>query len=886
MKSKMKGEKNIKIKVFVSYAVIVILISAILYFTFDSFQKLTRSTDTLAKPNARIGLLHDIISSIYNAESHIRSYSLNDEERYLEDYFNELSTINEKVDSLYLLAQGDEFIIQTIDSINAELLSKTELLDQFMQVKKMNQGSAFYEQALNEILQATQEESRVKEITHQSVISDLPPQEKEQQTQEDIAQEKDNFFTRIRNFFTGGSSEDSSDDEEQLQESDERVAREVLHQIQTDSIITVYRDTEELMRDIEVTMMNMMNSMLKREQNIRRMENNILIEDKKVMDRIWEYITILEEYESANALKEAERAHATVQITTEKIFIIVVVSLLTLLLFSWLFVNDVNKSRFLKRQLIREKARAEDLLQVKQRFMANISHEIRTPLNSIVGFSDQLRKENLKSRSRKFVDAVSQSSYHLLQIVNDILDFSKMEAGKISLNRVPFNMNVILEEVHASLAVIAGEKNISFEMDSSELNNPNRMGDPLRIKQIILNISFNAIKFTHQGFVKIHVSDSDPETDSGQNPVKIRVSDSGIGIAEDAQKRIFEEFAQGDTQASRNYGGTGLGLSISKKLVELMQGTISVSSQQGKGSVFCVDLPMKVSEQPVEPEKAVPVAIQSGTVARILLVDDDRLNRMLFQSLFSSYEGITITEAKDASQGFQYLKSQQFDLIITDIQMPGTTGIEMAKQFRSHAGELNDRTPWLACTADITPETLQEIKENGMEDYLQKPLDEDILLKKVMELLHHFRPDDFVFQNQPQATPSSLKELPVREKDYSLEGLKAFTGNDPEALRTVIETFTQDTKEHLAKLENSAKRVNRQEVKQVVHNMSNMFGLLKAQKVMTHLRETDVLLQGSFSEKQWKATMHNLVDSTEKLIESLSTDMEIFTEPDTLNSKD
>jgi signal transduction histidine kinase/CheY-like chemotaxis protein len=870
--NKPKGERYIKVRVLFSYAIIFLLISSILYFTFDSFRKLTRSSDALAQPNLRISLLHDIVYTIYRAESNIRSYSLTEQEEYLNAYFDQLIVMNEMVDSLYQLAEGDQFIKQTIDSIHHQLLNKTQLLEQFIKIKRFDRNSVFYQSALDEILQVTEGEKKVREVTHQRIIGNtpMPITRPERAIVQDP--ENDNFFKRVRNFFSGSGKKPESREEKIRAEITD--ARLMVQEIRTDSIITVYHDTGQLREEIEKTMVKLMQSMVKKQQDIQRRENRILLEDKKVMDQIWEYITLLEDYEKSNAFTKAEDGHNTVNQTTKKIFVVVVASLIMILIFSWLFVNDINKSRFYKKQLIEEKAKAEKLVELKQRFMANISHEIRTPLNSILGFSEQLKKRNINHEQATYIGAIYQSSQHLLGLVNDILDFSKIEAGKARLEIRPVNIRTVTEEVYTLLKVMAQDKRLDFTIDISDLNHPWVMGDPLRIRQILLNIAGNAIKFTQKGYVKITVSDFISNENSKINHVRFRINDTGIGIPLADQEQIFEEFAQSDSRPSRNHGGTGLGLSISKRLVQLMDGTIELFSQPDKGTVFNIYIPLMICEEYIdvtqEPQQQLPDEIS----ADILLVDDDKLNRLLFKSILGTQRNITVVEADNALSAISIMQEQKFDMIISDIQMPGMSGLEMVKQLRSDTAALNLQTPVIACTADVTSETLDQIKDAGMNDYVLKPLDEKTVIEKIISVLlgsQGIDPHQADWNQKPLAT--EIIDAHQVEKPYDLTSLIAFTGDDHLSVANILNVFLEDTKKHLVILEQNLTHSNRKEIYGVVHKMSNMFGLLKAAKANKYLRILNKELENNISQEDLSENLTHLIDCTKEVVECLETDM-------------
>ncbi len=888
MRNRNIGEKHLKNKIFLSYILIIALISSIIYFTFNSFQQLTESSDALAQPNPRIGLLHKMIFTIYNAESNIRSYTLNEDEEILNAYFVELSRINEMVDSLYLLAGNDSFFLQTIDSINIQLLKKTQLLEQFIELKRYDQNSIFYQRALKEIVQITEKDSRVKEITHQTIVEPQQPEIPTEATSEEIAEERQSGFSRFWNsIFRRGDQE--PDDEmfadELEEESVDSLEAIAIEQIRTDSIITIYRDTDELKDDLENTLMRLARSMMQKQEELLMEENRLLIEDKKIMDRIWAYVTMLEDYERVNAVREAQNAHSTVKSTTEKIFIIVIFSLLVLIAFSLFVISDINKSRFYKNQLEHAKNRAEDLLQVKRRFMANISHEIRTPLNSIIGFSKQLEKKHHEKEQKTFVNAINQSSVHLLNMVNDILDFSKIEAGKIYLEDTYLNIKDVAEEVHNTLHIIAKEKKLHFTINTKNLNNYHVSGDPIRIRQILLNIAGNAIKFTEKGSVKMFLSDYVKIENPDISYVSVKITDTGVGIAPADQKRIFEEFAQSDNQVSRKFGGTGLGLSISKKLVELMSGSIDLVSRKGKGTTFTIHLPLKIAEKPDKKLTIEPLKTDKKLTAKILLVEDDKLNRLLLKSVFTDFPKISLTEAEDAIKGLELIQNVKFNLIITDIQMPGMSGIEMVREMKQLPDSINYRTPILAFTADITQENIIEIQQNGIDDFIPKPVDEDQLMNKISGLLKVERnfnlTEEFDEKNHQENLIVNEKNTsgPVHNL-YDLAGLKRFTGNDTKSLTMLMEAFIEDTEKHISELQEGIKLKNLQSISQVAHKMSNMLEILIVNDTIQSLKNLSRIKENKISDQEIEENVAQLIGISKKLLINLKADLEELTVKD------
>jgi signal transduction histidine kinase/CheY-like chemotaxis protein/HPt (histidine-containing phosphotransfer) domain-containing protein len=658
-------------------------------------------------------------------------------------------------------------------------------------------------------------------------------------------------------------------------------AQELMQKFRTDSIVIYYRDTDALREEIENTMIQLMQSVQERQQYAQRLENRILMEDKRVMDRIWHHITLLEDHETMKDLEQAELAHQTVNRTTERIFIFVAVSMLILMIFSWLFVNDVNKSKYYRNQLIEERIKAEHLVEVKQRFMANISHEIRTPLNSIIGFSERLQKVKLGKEPDTYVRAINKSSGHLLDIVNDILDFSKIEAGKIKLRLKPFDIRLLVEEVHNTLSVIAEQKNIDFTLESGELQKPLLIGDPLRIKQILLNIAGNALKFTSEGWVKIQINDNLSTENPSLNVIRVRVSDSGPGISPEEKDRIFEEFSQADSRITRKYGGTGLGLSISKKLVEMMDGSIELYSQKGKGATFTIFLPLMVTDEIVSESKPGLTKTLDEPDMKVLVVDDDRLNRMLIRSIFDKYKGVIIAEADNAKSAIKMLSKNSYDLIISDVQMPDMSGIEMIQLLRNNNESSNSKIPAIACTADITTETMTELLNVGFMDCILKPFDESTLINKVLKFYDGQRdgteaslPVTVIMEDRNENLAFIENELP-----FDLKKLKEFTGNDQQTIIPILEAFIEDTELNLSIIKKSIKKGDIDELSGVAHKMSNMFEMLGSDEAAMELKKLSRSKESGLTCEEIKLGFARIKPLAKKLIDGLSDYLKGIKEP-------
>ncbi len=378
-------------------------------------------------------------------------------------------------------------------------------------------------------------------------------------------------------------------------------------------------------------------------------------------------------------------------------------------------------------ELVAAKNKALEAKKIKDEFLSNMSHEIRTPINAILGFVKILEKNTTDEKNIEYLKIISSSSHLLLHIINDILDLSKIENDKLIIDAHPINPRTELMKVVDLFSMMGKEKSISIKSSIDEATPECLEGDLLRIKQIVFNFLSNALKFTPNN-KNIFI-----DTKYKEGVLYISVKDEGIGMSEDAKNKIFNAFEQADNSTTRKFGGTGLGLAISLKLAKLMNGDITIDSQENNGSTFTLSIPLKTcTEELKEIATSTDEDQDKKYNGNILVAEDNKTNQMLLKVILEDYH-ITYTIANDGVEAVDMFKDSKFDLVLMDENMPNMTGSEAFKKIREYEKKNNlKETPVIALTANVMQKDVNKFKKLGMNDFLAKPIDTD-QLEKVLD---------------------------------------------------------------------------------------------------------------------------------------------------------
>ena len=398
---------------------------------------------------------------------------------------------------------------------------------------------------------------------------------------------------------------------------------------------------------------------------------------------------------------------------------------------------DVTNTKEYEKKLKKAKILAEEGTKAKSQFLANMSHEIRTPLNGIIGMTQILEGTRLTKKQMEYVDIIATSGDNLLMLINDILDFSKIEAGKINFINENFLLKKPFKEVRDILSLRAEEKGIIINCNIDN-NVPDYVtGDEYRLKQIILNLANNAIKFTEKGFININIEYLGK--DKGKHKIKVSVEDTGIGINKEDLKDLFKSFSQLDASSTKQYGGTGLGLAISKRLVQMMEGEIGVKSKKDVGSTFWFTAKFNEGVPPVKKEETKASGQNSELKTKnglVLVVEDNLINQKI--TAFSlTKAGMKVTIANNGKEAVELFRKQHFDVILMDIQMPVMDGFDATKAIRNieKSKQNNSHTPIIALTANAMQGDAERCLNAGMDDYISKPFKLENLIKVLDKMI-------------------------------------------------------------------------------------------------------------------------------------------------------
>jgi PAS domain S-box-containing protein len=497
--------------------------------------------------------------------------------------------------------------------------------------------------------------------------------------------------------------------------------------------------------------------------------------------------------------------------------------------------RDISKLKETTKELERAKDVAERSLKIKERFLANMSHEIRTPMNGIIGMLDLISSTQLDKEQSEYIKTINKSSQTLLNILNDILDLSKIEAGKMELRQDPFQLVKTIEKVYDlfSQQALLSDNVLYYHIDEKI---PDWIvSDETRLIQVLSNLTSNAIKFSRKKG-NINISLRLIKSVRKEHTFKVTIKDSGIGISENDQKTLFQNFHQIDNSTTKNFGGTGLGLAISKELAKSMNGDIGVVSTPGLGSTFWFTFKAKeIASKKVQLTQTDPSFTKQfvNKAPRVLLVDDNDVNRKVAKGILEK-SGCEIIEAIDGYQAIRLAKKGDYDLIFMDIQMPKMSGVKATQKIK--ALKLKDPPPIIAMTAYSMEEDRQKFLDSGLDDYLAKPIKADVLINKVKSWLE-FEP------NQITVEPISEQSKALVINQNTINQLAKFGGY--ELIETTLVDFEEEAEMLVKNTKKFLKKKDYKAMKGELHTLKGNAGTLGIEKLSKQAASIEKLLKAN-----------------------------------------
>lgn len=779
--------KSIGRKVFLSFFVLLILSIAAFFYSYLGVVNLSDTLSNAPASTQKLTLINHTLVKIYESETNAKLYAASADNSFLRDYVEQNAVIDSNLQVLRNISFDAEQQLQ-LGNILIIQNQKSKVINDIIQLNRQKSKRADFRTVFK-----TKSDSSDLELKHK-IYSSVGSSEPVEQP----LVKKRTFFQRLKALF--------KDDETPVTTAKLGVQRKI------DSVTVKQTKKDNSIVQLKSKIANMQAANEINERLFRKQEVELLKRDKLLTDRMLYHITMMSKQEMKLNNQQIDKFNGATNRYMQKLILLGFSSLLVIIFFLVLIFRDIRLTVQMQRKVEESNEKIQELLKVKERFLANMSHEIRTPLSAIIGFSDFLLRK--KSYSEEEVGAINSSAKHLHAIVNEILDYSKVESNIVELEYTSFSLEKFLQEISSEMVIKAKEKGIGLNVNLGALPPAVRL-DRLRLKQVMLNLISNAIKFTSEGEVVVNAYQH-------ENTLRIEVVDTGIGIPESAQSKIFEEFTQADGSVARKFGGTGLGLSISRKLVMLMGGSLLLRSEEKVGSTFTVEFPYDLvcSALADNDEKA---TFTQPIASKLLFIDDDSYVRLLVAKILTA-NNISFDVAENGAQGVEMCRKGIYGLVVTDLHMPGMSGIEVVKSIKTYS----TAAKVLFLSADMTKSMTDEMVAVGADGILQKPFTEVELLTAISNIMQVQRT---VFQDD-------------RRPLCDLSKVTAFIGDDKEELRQIVGAFIASADESISYIDQHRKVGNEFEVAERAHKLLTGFRQFEVTKGVEYLREIEKCRSG------------------------------------------
>ncbi|HIB36632.1 ATP-binding protein [Mesonia sp.] len=807
--------KSITFKVLFGYILLTIFAVVTVWFIYGKVENLTQSNKLGNVNNKRLILISEAVTNLYTAEGISRNIIQNQNPENITIFNEQLDTISVLLESLKsTYPKGDSTVID-LDSINRLLTLKKQNLVELLKLRKENGSENYYDRVLNEL-------------------------EKTNYLFED-----DNYNERLKSY--------KPHVREVLVKYLEYAKQDNANKLTQQSADSLINTMKSVLSKLENEEIEYQNSVLSKENELLETDRDLTVQIRKLRSQI-------EQEEVQKSVTQVASAQETLNETSNLIIILGVACVLTILLFVILIFRDTNRSQKYRSELEKSKAYAELLLKRREQFMAAVTHDLRSPLTTITGYSDLLLKTELSEKQQHYLEKLQKSSGYILHLVNDLLDFSKLESGKINVEKLPFTPANLIKDSVDGIIPSEDPKQLNVELNLEETLQQAYLCDPFRIQQILMNLIGNAYKFTEKG--SIVISGKLDTSSITTNKLQIEIEDTGIGISKEQEQVIFEEFSQAKSSIEKKYGGSGLGLAITKKLVNLLDGEIYLESKLGNGSKFTLLIPVENAKHIATSKATKQITITETKGKKIFILDDDPSQLALTAEIVSQ-AGFNHTTSNRPENALRDLRKEEYDLILTDIQMPKVNGFELIRELKNN-NKLK-HIPVIALSGRTEIRRKFYI-EKGFETNIIKPFQASELLLKIAKILD-------LDYTETEINSAKKQEKPNTTTLYDLHDLQVFTDGDKESLHVLLKTFIENTKINLTQLEEANQQQDNKKVAFVAHKMLPMFRQLKANEVITHVEKLEKQHELALDQEDINILVERASEKTKQLLQELQKEL-------------
>ncbi|MDF0715119.1 ATP-binding protein [Muricauda sp. 334s03] len=779
-----KSKNRFTLKIILSYAVLGILAVLAAFFIYNEFKSYA-SVKNQGDSNQKLLKTNRLLTQLYDAENLSKLALQTKKPQDLKSYARKVDSINSFIDSLKPLAQTNN---GKLDSVQELLKQKVFNNAELRKLKVQNEKSASLDSVLDTFHEMEVDMGRITPETFAPNFHQLSPE-----AQESI---KEYVALLNKNIPNSHGNTDANNIDSIL-----AISKSILERAKTETATT---ERTVLQKELQIYRTD-----LELSQKMR----GILSDFEQEMAQN----AYLDNLQQERALKKSSRLAAGA----------VILGLIVVIVFTLMISKDYWKVQQYREQLEKAKKYAESLLKSREQLISTVSHDLRTPLNTISGYSDLIEESGLNTKQLNYLKKIKSSSGYVDSLVTDLLDYSKLEAGKIKLDNVSFSLYRLIEEIAVDFEEIPSKKEVVLQLEIAEdLKTPIK-NDPFRIRQILTNIIGNAFKFTESGHVKVSAKTMEKGKDIW---TRIDIEDTGKGIPVEKQETIFQEFIQAGETTNKKQIGYGLGLTISRKLTKLLGGSLSLKSQVGKGSTFTVQVPIEFSKTETDENDTKEIAPRQEEL-NVLVFDDDEnmLGLILELCKVNNIKTSTFTSLDD----FDLSKIHQFDVVLTDIQMPSANGFSVLKSIQG----MGYKKPVIAMTGQQIGNK-SEYLDSGFSDVLQKPFTAKSLLKAL----------------KPTVKKTLSNGIPTSDSSvFTLSNISPFL-DDPSAVQEVLKVFLENTNKSLEFMFSAVGNKDYNDIRATSHKMLPMFRQMEVQGAISLL----VLLENISDNAKGEKAFHIL----------------------------